>query len=194
MENKKDNLIKSISEYYFSIFISLSCVQFMAYIMCLMLKKSVLFIHILPITLLWTLYICFKDIIKNEKEKNTSFLMLKIDTVIFIIALLNDGILSILNKITMNSPFVFKESMVILILVDIMTVLILMALVFNDVFNEKINLIHNTDTKSLLSKGSEEEIKPGDAVIGYDLKTNKPVILPLKDRYLHMLIIGRVKR
>lgn len=190
MENKKDNLIKSISEYYFSIFISLSCVQVMAYIICLMLKKSVLFIHILPITLLWTLYICFKDIVKNEKEKNTSFLMLKADTVVFIVAFLNDGILSMLNKITMNSPFVFKESMVILILVDVMTVLILMAFIFNTAFSEKINVIHDTDTKSLLSKGSEEEIKPGDAVIGYDLKNNKPVILPLKDRYLHMLIIG----
>ena len=194
MENKKDNLIKSISEYYFSIFISLSCVQFMAYIMCLMLKKSVLFMHILPITLLWTLYICFKDIVGNEKEKNTSFLMLKIDTGVFIVALLNDGILSILNKIAMNSPFIFKESMIVLILVDVMTILILMALVVNDVFNEKLRLIHETDTKSLLSKGASEEIKPGDAVIGYDLKTNKPVILPLKDRYLHMLIIGRVKR
>lgn len=190
MENNKDNLIKSVSEYYFSIFISLSCVQFMAFILCIMLKKSVLFIHILPITLLWMLYLCFKDIINNEKEKNISFSMLKADTVIFIVALLNDGILSILNKITMNSPFVFKESMVILILVDVMTILILMALMFNEVFNEKMNLIHQTDTKSLLKKDSGEEIKPGDAVIGYDLKTNKPVILPLKDRYLHMLIIG----
>lgn len=193
LENKED-LIKYISEYYLSIIMSLSSIQFMAWLICLMLKKSILFLHILPITILWFIYLCFKDIIKNEKEKNKSFFFIKIDTLIFIIAVLNNGILSILNKITKTSPFLFKEAMIVLILIDVMTLLIFMALMFNDTFNEKINVIHNTDTKNLLKKGAGEEIKPGDAVIGYDLKTNKPVILPLKDRYLHMLIIGRVKR
>lgn len=195
MENKKDNLIKSISEYYFSIFISLSCMQIMAFFICLMLRKSVLFLHVLPITLLWTLYICFKDIIKSEKEKNLSFLFLKIDTVIFFTALINDGILSILNKIAIKNPAIMKESIIVLILVDVMMVLISLALIVNETFASKINIIHETDTKNLLNKTkSEDEIKPGDAVIGYTLDKNKPVILPLKDRYLHMLIIGRVKR
>lgn len=191
MKEKKDDLIKSVSEYYFSIFMSLSCMQFMAFLICLMLKKSVLFIHILPITLLWMLYICFKDSVENKKEKNKSFLMLKIDTIVFTIAFLNDGILSILNKITMNTPLVFKESTVILILVDIMMILLFIALFVNDTFNQKMNLLHETDTRGLLDKKStEEEIKPGDAVIGNDLNTGKPVILPLKDRFLHMLILG----
>lgn len=50
---------------------------------------------------------------------------------------------------------------------------------------------------NLLKDISEtEQIKPGDAVIGYKVdlktgeKTNEPVILPLKDRFLHMLILG----
>lgn len=191
MNENKENLIKSISEYYFSIFISLSGIQITVFLLCLALKKSVLILHIIPITLLWMLYLCFKDMVKKPSEKNMSFFILKIDTLIFIVALLNNGILSILNKIAMNSPFVFKESTVILLLVDIMTVLVVVALTVNDVFNEKIKLIHETDTKHLLEgKKGEEEIKPGDAVIGYDLKTDKPVILPLKDRFLHMLIIG----
>lgn len=190
MKENKENLIKSISEYYFSIFISLSGIQLTAFLMCLVLKNSILFIHILPITLLWMLYICFKDVVEKEKEKNMSFFILKIDTLIFIVALLNDGILSILNKIAVNNPLIFKETMIILLLVDIMTILIAIALMVNDVFNEKVKLIHETDTKHLLRKKKDDEIKPGDAVIGYDLKDNKPVILPLKDRYLHMLIIG----
>lgn len=195
MENKKEDLIELISEYYFSIFMSLSCIQLMAYFMCIILKKSVLILHIVPITLLWMIYICFKDTTKNEKEKNRSLLMLKIDTLIFVTAFLNNGILSLANKMALHNPKLIKESIIIIVLVDIMTFLISIALMVNDTFNEKIKVLHETDTKSLLNKKSqEEEIKPGDAVIGYDLENNKPVILPLKDRYLHMLIIGRVKR
>lgn len=186
----KEKVIKSISEYYLSIIMSLSCVQFMTYIICFILKKSLMILHLLPIISLWSIYICFKDFIKKEKDKNISFFLLKCDTVIFVIATLNNGILSILNKIAQSNPFVFKEGMIVLILIDIMGFLVSLAVFLNKPFNEKMALIHETDTKSLLNKKTTEEIKPGDAVIGYDLKTNKPVILPLKDRYLHMLIIG----
>lgn len=34
------------------------------------------------------------------------------------------------------------------------------------------------------------EKKPGDAQIGVDKETGEPIILPLKDRYLHMLVLG----
>lgn len=37
---------------------------------------------------------------------------------------------------------------------------------------------------------NNKEIKKGDAKLGIDQETNRPVILPLKDRYLHMLILG----
>lgn len=191
MKDKKDELIKSISEYYFSIFMSLSCIQFMAYFICVILKKSTLILHVTPITLLWIIYIYFKDVIDNAKEKKLSFLMLKIDTVIFLVALLNDGILSVFNKIAVNNPGLLKEAIIVVLLVDFMTFLISIVALLNDTVKEKLDMIHETDTKNLLSgKSSEEEIKPGDAVIGYGIEDNKPVILPLKDRYLHMLIIG----
>ena len=191
MKDKKDELIKSISEYYFSIFMSLSCIQFMAYFICVMLKKSTLILHVTPITLLWIIYIYFKDVIDNAKEKKLSFLMLKIDTVIFLVALLNDGILSVFNKIAVNNPGLLKEAIIVVLLVDFMTFLISIVALLNDTVKEKLDMIHEIDTKNLLSgKSSEEEIKPGDAVIGYGIEDNKPVILPLKDRYLHMLIIG----
>ena len=132
-------------------------------------------------------YILFKDIVKNTKEKDSSFILIKIDTLVFLIALINNGILSITNKM----PSAAKELTVILILVDVMLILLSLSILVNDTFNQKIRLIHDTDTKKLLSKNkSDEEIKPGDAVLGYDLNTKKPVILPFKDRFLHMLIIG----
>lgn len=53
------------------------------------------------------------------------------------------------------------------------------------------NKLMSTD---LLSKFnfqlSKEEKKEGDIVLCIDKDTNKPVILPYKDRFLHMLIIG----
>ena len=191
MKDKKEDLIRLISEYYFSIFMSLSCIQFITYFICIILRKSSLILHMIPITLLWTTYICFKDVIDNAKEKNLSFLMLKIDTVIFLVASLNNGILSIFNKLAVNNPNLLKEAIVVVFLVDFMTFLIAIVGLLNNTVKEKLNMIHETDTKKLLNgKGQEEEIKPGDAVIGYGLEDNKPVILPLKDRYLHMLIIG----
>lgn len=191
MNENKENLIKSISEYYFTIFLSLSGIQLTVFLLCLILKKSILILHITPITLLWVLYLAFKDSIPKQKEKDLSFLLLKIDTLIFMIALVNNGILSALNAVAQNSPFIFKESSMVLILVDVMIVLVTLALVMNETFKEKMNVLHETDTSKLINKEANDvQIKPGDAVLGTDLKTGKPVVLPLKDRYLHMLIIG----
>ena len=83
-----------------------------------------------------------------------------------------------------------KTSIMLVFLVDVMILLLSLVLFMSENVNEKINEFHNKSTKSLFGIEEEEEIKPGDAVIGYTLEDNKPVILPLKDRYLHMLIIG----
>lgn len=189
LENKNEKLLESISQNYFNLFLSLTNIQFVIFFVCLILKKSNSILHITPMTLLWCLYIMFKDIVKNPKEKDKSFTLLKASSVIFITGMINDFILSVLYKISSN-PTTVKEAFVILILIDITVILFSVSILVNETISEKLKILHNTDTKSLLKKEKEEEIHPGDAVIGYSLDDNKPVILPLKDRYLHMLIIG----
>lgn len=131
----------------------------------------------------------FKDIVKNPKEKDKSLTLLKASSVVFITAMINDFIFSALNKIS-NNPEALKEILVVMILIDITVVLFAVSFLVNETISEKIKVLHDTNTKSLLQKDKEEEIHPGDAVIGYGIEDDKPVILPLKDRYLHMLIIG----
>ena len=189
--DKKDELIKSISKYYFTIFISLTFMQIMMFITCIILKKSAIILHLTPIILLGSLYVLFKDYCKDEKEKNISFTLLKVSTITFILSALNNGILNIFNKLALKNPALAKESFMVIILIDIMVVLFAFAFLLNENISQKLKSIHETNTKDLLDKNNkEEEIKPGDAVIGYNLDDKKPVILPLKDRYLHMLIIG----
>lgn len=53
---------------------------------------------------------------------------------------------------------------------------------------EKLDDIKLKELKELFV--STRERKNGDAKLGIDEETKKPVILPLKDRYLHMLILG----
>jgi type IV secretory pathway TraG/TraD family ATPase VirD4 len=51
--------------------------------------------------------------------------------------------------------------------------------------------IENIKTKSLSELLSNTKVqKKGDAKLGVDEETNQPVVLPLKDRFLHMLILG----
>lgn len=51
--------------------------------------------------------------------------------------------------------------------------------------------IENIQKKSLTELLSTTKVqKKGDAKLGIDEETNQPVVLPLKDRFLHMLILG----
>lgn len=53
---------------------------------------------------------------------------------------------------------------------------------------DKFEQVRLKSFKELLTNTKER--KTGDAKLGIDQETKKPVLLPLKDRYLHMLILG----
>lgn len=186
-----DKYLKYFSENYIGIIKFTTVTQIILFLTCILLKKSNLLLHLIPFSLIISMYIALKDYAKNDKDKNLSLLFTKVSLVIFLLSFLNNGILNTGSKFATINPSIVKTSTVLVFLVDIMIILLSLVVLMNENFNEKINTFHNTSTKTLFGiKEEEEEIKPGDAVIGYTLEDNKPVILPLKDRYLHMLIIG----
>lgn len=185
-----EKYIKPLIEKYFLIISFTTIIQIILFLTCIILKKSSLILHLLPFSLILFMYITLKDHAKNEKEKNLSFTIAKVSTTVMILAFANNIILSIANKLVNINSNALSTSGVLIMLVDAMIALFILAMLMNDTLNEKLNEFHNRSTKSFLGMEEEEEIMPGDAVIGYTLEDNKPVILPLKDRYLHMLIIG----
>ena len=190
MKNLNENL-KYFSENYISIVKFTTITQVILFLTCILLKRSSLILHIIPFTLIISMYVILKDHAKSDTDKNLSLLLAKVSSVLFLLGIINTGILSVANKLAAINPSIVKTSVVLIFLVDILIILVSLAALMSEPINEKINNFHNTSTKALFSgEEEEEEIKPGDAVIGYTLEDNKPVILPLKDRYLHMLIIG----
>lgn len=189
-----DKYSKYFSENYISVIKLTSIIQVVLFFTCILLKRSSLFIHTIPFSLIIFMYITLKDSAKDDKDKDLSLLLTKLSCVVFFLSFANNGILNLGNKVSLINPSLSKASIVLVFLVDAMLILLFLMLSMSERVNEKINNFHNTNTKALLGIEEDEEIQPGDAVIGYDVETDKPVILPLKDRYLHMLIIGRVKR
>lgn len=185
-----EKLIKPVSEHYLQIIGVASIVQSVLFFTCIILKKSNLILHMIPFLVIASVYVMFKDYVKNDKKKNISLAIGKVSLVVFILSTANNLILNVFNKLSVVNPNVLDSSIILVFLIDIMIILFSLALFINDAVSEKISEFHNKDLRGVLGSEEEEEIKPGDAVIGYSIDNGKPVILPLKDRYLHMLIIG----
>lgn len=185
-----EKYLKYFSENYISIIKFSTIIQAILLATCILLKKSSLILHLIPFSLIFSMYIGLKDFAQNDSDKNLSLILTKVSFVVFILSSANNSLLNLGNKFATVNPSLMKTSIMLVFLVDIMILLLSLVLFMSETVNEKINEFHNKSTKSLFGIKEEEEIKPGDAVIGYTLDENKPVILPLKDRYLHMLIIG----
>lgn len=188
--NNLEKYMKPLSEKYFTVISFTTIIQVILFLTCFILKKSSLILHIIPFSFVLFMYITLKDYAKSDKEKNISLTITKASCVIMILAFANNGILSVINKLANTNPNALSTSNILILLVDTMLILVALAAFMHNTLNEKITEFHNKSTKSFLGGEEEEQIMPGDAVIGYTLEDNKPVILPLKDRYLHMLIIG----
>lgn len=154
-------------------------------------KVKSFFLNLMPFLLTASVYIMTKNNIKNEKENKNSLLFAKSSFSILVLSIVNGFIFKIEKKMLSLNPNANSGGFIIILLVDIMVLSALLILFLSEFVKNKSLQFHEADIKTFFKKGGgEEEIKPGDAVIGYSIEDNKPVILPLNDRYLHMLVIG----
>ena len=151
----------------------------------LFLKES-LILNIIICLIAMSFYLFFKDK-ATSKQKKMGLFLFKIHIILFTMLFINSVLISALYGL--------KGGLIsILYMLNIGIVISFFAFFLQDEVNEKFNKLDEINFMNMFIK-EHEEIKLGDAILGYEVdengkKTDKPVILPLKDRFLHMLILG----
>lgn len=131
-------------------------------------------------------YIFFKDEL-NEKDKKYGTTCLKIVFVLMALNGTNVAILDGMKELVEQGKFTGGFITTLMMLLDILVLAASISLLMKPKVKNQFDKMEGT---SAFSNLVGEEIKPGDAVIGIDQDTQKPVRLPEEDRYLHMLLLG----
>lgn len=131
-------------------------------------------------------YFFFKDELSDGHRKYGT-VCFKITSALMILNAFNlaifDGMSDFVAEGKLSDNFVTT----LLVLMDILVLAALISLFRKDKVKEQLTKMEET---SVFSNLVGEEIESGDAVIGIDQDSQKPVRLPLEDRYLHMLLLG----
>lgn len=187
---------KYLSKHLISIQISFIALQFIVLSLSKVVKSGLFFPHTLVFIPIWASYLFFKDAQKNESR--IPLFLAKISFPLYISFILLSGINSI-EPISGQS----KGTGVFGIMLSFVSFLLFATLFMSEKGKNMIEKIEDTNILESLVGAQPEEILPGDAVIGKKIEfkyqengekrytlTNLPARLPMKDRYLHMLILG----
>lgn len=155
-------------------------------------NKSNLIINILVILIGLGFYLLVKDSVKEAKQKKIGSAIFKINILIYTLLMVNDSIINVFNEILKDDKLNIATM---LGMFNFGLMILYIAILNHEEVKEVFEKIEEINILAKLTGSESEEIKPGDAVLGYEVdengkKTNKPVILPLKDRFLHMLVLG----
>lgn len=140
--------------------------------------------------------LAFYLIVKPEADKpgaKAGFFCLQANIVISLLLLLNDAFLGVLTQVSENVALTGLWNLVYMF--DIGLLIATVAVLRQEPILEQLEQLRDGNIATVLQGQGAETVEPGDAVLGYLVdengkKTNKPVILPAKDRFLHMLILG----
>lgn len=128
----------------------------------------------------------------GEKSKNFGLIVTKLSIAIMVFSLVNHIFLSMSDVMsqasTAKSVSLFRLSY----FVNFGLAMGMFVLFRKENVKSIVENVHQSNTLETLklSSGSKEDVKLGDVQLAINLDTKKPVILRLKDRFLHMLILG----
>lgn len=157
-----------------------------------------LFIAIMPCLISIFYYVLFKNELDSTKSK-IAYILFRFQIILAIMILCNHFIISsIILELSTKFDGAKKGAVIVSGLFDFVVFFGYLILSTQSVVNEKIALIKDVDIRETMKQSALKDEKPKseDAILGYkiDLETDKvtenPVILPAKDRFLHMLILG----
>lgn len=151
-----------------------------------LLKKSFFIIQVIAIALYFFLYILFKDK-AEDSAKSLGMTLFKVGLLIFSLTTINHIFLGGIEKVTDTELRAGLTK--VMLFTDLAVVIGIFGLFKKENIEDFFEKTKETSVIEWLS-GGEDEIQPGDAVLGTDIDTGKPVRLPLKDRYLHLLALG----
>lgn len=199
---RKSDQYQTLADSMMGLIFGLLFVQAAFVIMSFVTKSVLLPAHLLSAFALASTYLLFKDSAKEEHVK-LGAKMLYLSGFLMIIGILNGLLLSGIGKVAASNPELSKQMIILLIILDVGTLVGYLAVMASDGAKEYFAQINEQSFWSLVVGEEPEVPEPGDAVLGnkYDITytdkgdkkyevTKNPVVLPLKDRYLHMLILG----
>lgn len=179
--------LKKLGNYYNIINIILFVFQINLLLSMFLFKKSFLVLPIATFSLLTISVLVLKDF-APDNQKKLSFNLFKASFLIFALSLVNHLIVSGLCNI--QNDKVVEKLTTMMYLFNIGIIIASIAFYTNEKVVELFNALYENSFLEAIFGEEDEVIKSGDAVIGIDVKTGKPVVLPHKDRYLHSLILG----
>lgn len=158
----------------------------------LFFKKSSLVLNIIVTIISISYYLIFKDE-AEENQKKIGFVMFNSYLLCLTTLFINDMFIDILTTISKDT--VFKGITKILYMLDFGMLIGFIGLSTQEGFRSNLNKVNDINLSAKISGDNAMSIKPGDAVIGYEVNdkgkvTKIPVVLPLHDRFLHMLMLG----
>ncbi|MFI3211378.1 MAG: type IV secretory system conjugative DNA transfer family protein, partial [Peptostreptococcaceae bacterium] len=157
----------------------------------LLFKVSSLTFAVIFSTFTVIIYLKYKDI-ASEGVNKLYFTSLKIIMPLISMLIINGLFLTFVRNVSRDNLLAVGG---LCIMMDIIIIGGFLMLYSQEELMNNLKVLHEKKLGSTNSIENDEEIQPGDAVLGYAIdedgkSTKKPVILPLKDRFLHMLILG----
>lgn len=179
-------IYKTLGENSLGLLFGLFSFQFALFLFSLIAKQSFIILHVLAICLTILGFLFFKDFKKDKELKIMTFIF-KAAVIFGVIALINHVFISGINAV--NTSKIKSSITQVMLLVDLGSFIALLGMWSQEKIKEIMDILLEKSFVDILLK-ADEEAQPGDAVLGKNVDTGKPVILPLKDRYLHMLALG----
>ena len=159
--------------------------QFSMFITTLLFKQSFLAVHIIALLLVIIAFTVLKEH-AGEKELKMSGAIFKFALLIGVLAILDHFFISGIQSV--DKAELRSSITTVMLVINFAIFIASFGFWKQDGIKEAYDVYLETPLSNLFN--NEEEIKVGDAVIGVEMEKKKSVVLPLKDRYLHMLVLG----
>lgn len=175
-----------IKENISSVIFLLFSFQVMNFCLIYFMKSGNFYISIGLFALLFMFYVFMKEEIIQESTRKIIDKLVIISLFIFISSLMGNGFVALVNSIeSPNAPTIFK----ITYFINFALLLVFLGGLSKPETKEYLQKLRETNFTSKL-KDDNGEKKPGDLQICIDSETKKPIIVKLKDRFLHFLVLG----
>lgn len=181
----KNENIETLGKSITGVMLGAFAFQLSMFLTAMLFKQSFLIIHIIAMLVVFISFTVLKEH-AGDSEKKISGMIFKVSLLIAVLAILDHFFIKGIQAVGTDE---LRSS-----LSQVMLFLNLGVCIASLGFWRQDSVKDSYEVyleKSLLDfLNNEDEINPGDAVIGVELEAKNPVVLPLKDRYLHMLILG----
>jgi type IV secretory pathway TraG/TraD family ATPase VirD4 len=185
-----EKLTNVVKEQFNTIITALFTLQIANFVSMYLFNKGIIGITFTLFALIFIVFAVGKDY-AEEKAKKYGFMIFKFALLVFVFSLVNHFFLMLGDGLRDSSEAkansIFKLSIFINVAISIGMVALLRKDETKEVFN---NIYENSILEKFGLKSQATEKKMGDIKIAINKSTGKVEILPFKDRFLHMLVLG----